>query len=664
MLRKPFGMLLWLLFVTLMTGFLTASSILWYSTSQLAASLNKSHTAIAVRTDPGIVVHPRKRNAEWEVDFRQFTEKDVQALSAMEGLKAVRSHTLTGGSSPAFLPVIEIRREFSWRANGVISPYYNAVFYGRLVKKSKGTLRTEYMSRTLMDGENENDLFLLFELEEVLLLNDEFSEPLKNMRYIGGFSYALNLSEDPEAAAYFTEGGHYVVSGTFQPLASATGWSVSVKQKSSEWAAPRYFVIEGGRLTEKDGYLAFFSERDVPWSYGNNDETYANTAIPAVERWEGDPQTFFEDTQHDAWRTFRAAWEMQSHLLPVIGTDRLETVFAFLQGDAAMIEGRSFTEEEYASGARVMVISEIMANRAGLSVGDKIPLSQCLCGDSAELYLKYGYPLNNPMVDLFRQDRTYTEAEQFEIVGVYRQQAEWSGGTYSFTPNTVFIPRSAQIEGGFGTIAQSEQQTPDGLTDMYGMYLSLELENGNVEEFQLALEQSPYSGQFYVYDQGYEAVQKDVNGLTASMARLLWIVAGGWVLLLILYLLMYQSSQKKNIGIMRSLGTPPAKAALYLAGSGLLVAGIGIVIGTLLSRFALEVVQEHVLSDMLAMIDRTSSGMTVISDEMLTEMVQSSVPPASTTWLVALLQFVMMGAAILIHAAILSHMPPRRLSEG
>ena len=94
-------MLLWLLFVTLMTGFLTASSILWYSTSQLAASLNKSHTAIAVRTDPGIVVHPRKRNAEWEVDFRQFTEKDVQTLSAMEGVKAVRSHTLTGGSSPA-----------------------------------------------------------------------------------------------------------------------------------------------------------------------------------------------------------------------------------------------------------------------------------------------------------------------------------------------------------------------------------------------------------------------------------------------------------------------------------------------------------------------------------------------------------------------------------
>ncbi len=665
--RKPFSMLLWLLFVTLMTGFLTASSTMWYSTAQLAATLNKSHTAIAVRTDPGIVVHPRKRNAEWKVDFRQFTEKDVQTLSAMKGVKAVRSHTLTGGSSPAFLPITEIRRELSWQASGDISPYYNAVFFGRLVKKSKGTMRTEYMYKTVIDGQDENDLFLLFELEDVLLLNDEFSEPLKNMEYAGGFSYALNLSENPSAAEYFKEGEHYVVSGTFEPLASETGWGVFVKPKGNEWVVPRYFAIEGGRLSEKDGYLVTVSGRDVPWSHGSKDGAYADTEIPAVERWDYDPQTFFEETPHDIWRTFREAWEMQSHTLPVIGTERLETVFEFLQGDAAIIEGRGFTEEEYATGARVMVISEVMANRSGLSVGDTVPMSQCLCTDDAETRLKNGYPLNNPVVNRFRTDRKYSAAEPFEIVGIFRQQAEWSTGTYAFTPNTVFIPRSAQIEGGFGSIVretQPESQTPDGQTDMYGMYLSLELENGNIEEFQLALEQSPYSGQFYVYDQGYEAVQKDINGLTASMASLLWIAIGGWILLLILYLLMYQSSQKKNICTMRSLGAPSSKAAAYLSISGLLVAVIGIVIGTVLSRVALEVIQERVLSEMLAMIDKTSSSALVLSDEMLTEMVRNSVPITRTTCLIAISEFGVMGAAILIHAAVMSHMPLRRLSEG
>ena len=212
---------------------------------------------------------------------------------------------------------------------------------------------------------------------------------------------------------------------------------------------------------------------------------------------------------------------------------------------------------------------------------------------------------------------------------------------------------------------QTEQGSPDGRSDVYGMYLSLELENGNVEEFQLALEQSPYSGQFYVYDQGYEAVQKDVNGLTVSVKRLLWIAIGGWVLLLIRYLLMYQSSQKKNVGIMRSLGAQPAKAAAYLAVSGILVAVVGVAVGTILSRVALEAVQERVLSDMLGMIDRTAAGgALVISDEMLTEMVQNSIPPMSTTALIALSELGVMSAAILIHAAILSHMPPRTLSEG
>ena len=661
-------MLLWLLFVMLMTGFLTASATLWYSTAKLADTLDKSHTAIAVRSDPGVVVHPRKRNAEWEVDFRQFTEEDVQALSAMDGVKAVRSHTLTGGSSPAFLPVTEIKREFSWWANGDISPYYNAVFSGRLVKKSKGSMQTEYQYRTIIDGQDENDLFLLFELEDVLLLNGEFNEPLRNMNYVGGFSYALNLSEDPEATSYFVEGERYIVSGTFEPLSHATGWGVTLNKERSEWAFPRYFVIEGGRLTQKDGYFETVAERDVPWSYGNKEETYSDLAYPAVERWDGDPQTFFEETPHDAWRVFRDAWELQSRTLLVIGTERLETVFAFLQGDAVIIAGRSFTDAEYETGAKVMVISEIMENRTGLSVGDTVSLSQCLCADDAEMRRQNGYPLNNPAADRFRVDKAYTEAEPFEIVGVYRQQAEWSQGTYAFTPNTVFIPRGAQIAGGFGAIEdepQTEQGSPDGRSDVYGMYLSLELENGNVEEFQLALEQSPYSGQFYVYDQGYEAVQKDVNGLTVSVKRLLWIAIGGWVLLLILYLLMYQSSQKKNVGIMRSLGAQPAKAAAYLALSGILVAAVGVAVGTILSRVALEAVQERVLSDMFGMIDRTAAGgALVISDEMLTEMVQNSIPPMRTTALIALSELGVMSAAILIHAAILSHMPPRTLSEG
>lgn len=662
--RRPLSTLLWLVFAALMTGFLTTAATLWYSASQLAKTLDRSHTAIAVRSDPGVVVHPRKRNAEWEVDFRSFTEKDVEALAEMEGVKAVRTHTLTGGSSPAFLPITEVRRENSWFANGDISPYYNAVFAGKLVGIKKGTILTEYAYRTIHDGADENDRFLLFELEDVLLLNEGFLEPLKNMQYVCGFSYAVNLGEDPDAETFFTVGEHYVVSGTIEPLVRTSDWSISLVPNRSTFYPSQYFVIEGGKLAQKDGYLERVGERDVPWSYETRDESEpARTAVPAAAHLEGDPQTFFENTPYEAWRTYRDAWELQAHALPVIGTDRLETVSAFLTGDAAILDGRSFTDEEYVSGAQVMLISEKMANRAGLSVGDTIPLSQFLMPEKTAETLRRGSPLNNPVVDLFAIDRTYTDAEPFEIVGIYRLQAEWSNGTYAFTANTVFIPKGAQIAGGFGTPgAGTDGAESDGCSDVYGIYLSLELQNGSVEEFQLALDQSPYAGQFYVYDQGYETVQKDINGLKDGTAQLVWIAAGGWILLLILYLLMYQSAQRRNIGVMRSLGASPGRVGLYLAAGGIVVAIAGVAIGTVLSRIVLEAVETRVLNDMLGMVDHAAGA--VLSDEALESMVKNSVPSLKTTVLVALAQLGVMSAAIGVHAGFLSRIPPRRLSEG
>ena len=662
--RKPFSTLLWLVFVALMTGFLSAAVTLWYSASRLAKTLDRSHTAIAVRSDPGVVVHPRKRNAEWEVDFRSFTERDAAALAETEGVKAIRTHTLTGGSSPAFLPITEIRREFSWFPNGDISPYYDAVFAGKLVEIKKGTIRNEYNYQTIFDGSDQNDRFLLFELEDALLLNDEFAEPLKNMRYVGGFSYAVNLGGDPDAESFFTVGEHYVVSGTFEPRARTSDWATLLNPDLSSFVPPQYFIIEGGTLARRDGYLERVGGRDVPWSYEMRDGSEsAQTAVPAAAHLEGDAKTFFEDTPYDAWRTYRDAWELQAHALPVIGTERVETVTAFLTGDAAILDGRSFTDEEYETGAHVMLISEKEANRAGLSVGDTVSLSQFLMPEKTAETLRSGLPLNNPVVDPFAIDRAYADAEPFEIVGIYRLQAEWSSGTYAFTANTVFIPKRAQIAGGFGTLgAGTDDAEPDGRSDVYGIYLSLELQNGSVEEFQLALDQSPYAGQFYVYDQGYEAVQKDINGLKDGTARLLWIAAGGWILLLILYLLMYQSAQRRNIGVMRSLGASPGRVGWYLAAGGILVAIAGVAIGTVLSRIVLESVESRVLNDMLGMVDRTAGA--VLSDEALESMVKNSVPSLKTAVLVALAQLGVMSAAIGVHAGFLSRIPPRRLSEG
>ena len=638
--RKPLTTALWLIFAAVMTGFLTSAAALWLSSRQLARTLDESHTAIAVRSDPGIVIHRRlDGGVTWSVDERVFTAEDAAALEAMEGVKDVRSHVLTGGTSDGFSPIVDIRRELSWRANGEIGPYYNAAFAGELVK-----------TRT------EADSFY----SSVLLLNPEFDEPLKNLRRSGGFIYKIDLGEDPDAARYFTEGDRYVVSGTFEPMVQEH-WNIHLDGQESRFA-PSYFVLDGGALTVQEGYLESLSARNMVWSVekgGYVYETVTGSVFPAAERWEGDPSRFFDETPHDAWRVYRDAWERQNHALPVIGTDRLEAMFAFLHGDAIIIDGRAFTPEEYETGAKVLILSETMAARSGLQVGDTLTLSQYLLPDEQRIATEVGESKNNPVISYLNMDVKYGPEEAFTLVGIYRQQAAWSKDTYAFTPNTVFTPRKTQIHGGYGTIDAGFSK------DIYGIYISLELVNGSVEEFLLALEQSPYAGQFYAFDQGFEAVQKDINGLSETTGRLLWIAAGGWMLLLLLYLLIYQSAQRRNLGVMRSLGVPPGRAAAYLWGSGMAVALCGIALGVLVCRVALAAVQEHVLADMLGAIDRTAyGGALVISEEVLKSMVAESGPGTEAQVLMALGEAGVMGLLTLIHACILCQREPRRLMEG
>ena len=653
--RKPLTTLLWLLFVTLMTGFLSAAAALWYSTAQLAETLDRSHTAIAVRTDPGVSAIRGRKGVVWEVNARAFDTTDAEALAALDGVKAVRSHTVTGASSPSFYPIVGVQRAKSWRSPGPRSPYSNAVFAGMLVQKR----RADTYYGMGVGNESDSDLLLLFAIDEVLLLNREYDEPLQNLLYKGGFSFRIALDKDPEAEAYFVEGERYVLGGYFDPLIMHQ-WNTGINGEQS-WGGNLYFVLDAGKGTFADGFL-YGQSRKVEWSEEQRKWLFTEDpecTFPAAEKLTGDAASFFETTPHEAWRTFYEAWQMQNHSVPVIGTDRLETVYQFLTGDAFIIDGRSFTQEEYETGAKVLIVSEQIAQRGEIAIGDRIPFSQYLLNVAVEP----GASMHNPYVDDMRNGVTYTDAEPYTVVGIYRQVADWTYGAYAFSPNTVFMPRSAQISGGFGEILPPVKDGAEP-ADVYGLCLSLELVNGREEDFLLALEKSTYIGQFYAYDQGFEAVQRDLNGLALSASRLIWIAIGGWVLLLFLYLLMYQSAQKKNLGVMRSLGAAPAQATAYLFFGGFCTATLGIALGTVLSRVALGFVQERVLGEMLGAIDRTAyGGALLISEESIKAMVESSTPSATALVLLGGAELLLMSLLLLVHAAILSGRGARRLSE-
>lgn len=631
--RTPVTTVLWFLIIVLMTGFLTVGSTLYYSSETMTKRLDEQNTAIAVRTDPEVLMDGYIPTVE-----RRFTSADVAALEALDSVKAVRNHTLTVGFCESFLPITDTNKYMSWRSPGVMEPYYNMVLSGTVT----GTKLRE------------NRLVIWVRIEEALLINRELQPLVDVLKYVGVFVVEMDVSECPEAAERFTVGERYVFSGPFDP-----------RKVGSAESSGKLYVMNAGRVFMEDGVLCGVPAGLPMPSQMPAGEQYIHYSYPVAEELSGNAEDFFDATKHSIWRDLRDAWQRQNHTLPVIGTDRLESMYVFVRGEATIIDGRSFTEEEYTSGAKAVIISERIASRGGLSVGDRITIRQSLCAGDANLFTNpstaadRGSVLRNPNIDLLDLNTEYASPEEFEIVGIYRLLADWSQGTYAITPNTVFIPRTAQLEGAFGAIPDAGEPSFK-TTDIYGIYLSVELNNGSVENFRLAMSDSPYTGQFYAFDQGFESVYRNLNGLAVISRWLFYIAVAGWLLLLMMFLLMYQARQKHNLGVLLSLGAEPRSVVWYLAGSGGLVALAGVCIGAVINEIVLNIVQSRILAEVLRGIDASLESASMI-EETLTELIAQSIPGLSTHLMLAGCQLILMQIFIVIQAIWLSKQNPRAL---
>ena len=638
LLRRPVTSLLWLLLCGAVSAFLLLGISLWYSTTRLSRTLDENHTAIAVRTDPSSTGEPRC-----------FTLEDKAFFENMDSVKAVRSHTVSAATSPVFSPVTEINKNRSFRSNGNPLPYCLTTFiiYLNNVEERNDALYLDIiLARTLLIGED----YVQNEIQALA----EYRKQMTGM---------VQLAGGRDAVDFFQKENVYIMNGYFDPgirFSNSRDFPVSIRY-------PGALLLNLGFARQEGEYLMGYlptTETDASGAAVLN-ETYA---FPAAQKIDVGSYEEILAYEPDAfWNSYQEKWEIQQHSLPVIGTDHLESMYEFLTGQAYIMEGRSFTAEEYQNGDRVLLLSEKMAARGDLHVGDTINLRQYLGAFENPGAMSYGSsftrpgaPRNNPTVDLFSPLQEYGAEEEFTLVGIYKMVGEWSRGTYDFTPNTVFMPRKAQIPGGLGTIPAEK-----GGDDIYGLELSIELQNGRENDFLLELDKSPYAGQFYAFDQGYEDVQKSINSMAVSMSRLLVLSACGFVIFLILYLLMFQAGEKKNLGTMRSLGCSPRKAGGYLFGGGFLIALAGVVIGSAAGGVIMKLVQNRILQDALASIDTAARGFSnTLTEISLADMVRESSLSTEMLMLLAAAELVLFAVLLAVQAGRLAGQDPRRLMEG
>ena len=654
--RSPVTTVLWTILLTVMALMISVGSALMYSSGSMAGILDQYHTSIAVSTDQSEYEEVWDGMTVWVAEDMKLFQEDIDYLKNLDSVEEVYFQTLTGGYCPDFIPALGAERY-----SNINETYYNVMVAGKVVKilQMQDEGYTYDMTNIgLSDQEPLIQCYLEIEVEEILHANSS---------YLRGDETHMNVSLQlvgQEAMDYIQEGQRYLFFGECDPRDSFYPDVPGMRGlKKLNMRFPTAY---------RNGQLDQLVYEEILLG---DDMTFGD---PFMAKLEGTVEEFLADPDNGAWVQMADSWDKLQHSLPVIGTDAVECMYAFVDKRATLEEGRFFTQEEYDTGAKVCMLSHSLAARSGIQVGDTITLSQFLCGNEPfddernSSLVAFTGMMNNPTCGAFVRDLEFeTENQEFTVVGLYRLSNEWEDTSYSFTPNTVFVPKLAQPEGAFGGMSGSAIQNVtdtdgkiysfstnnDGGT--FGIYLTLKLKNAEVNAFKAAIAQTEFADRFITKDQGYEKVLVGLNALSASALKLMAAVGAGWLLLVGLYLLLYQGSQRKNLGIMRSQGAVPSMARNYLFGSGMALAVVGICIGTTASIAVIGYVQRSLVTS--AFGQAVLDGGTILNQEVLEALIHQSQLPGWMLILTALAQAALFALILWIQAALMAGKPPRKL---
>lgn len=708
--RRPVTTALWLVVLMAMSLLLNVGAGVVHSAQELPAVIDQHHTTIAVQKTRVEKVG----DATWRHYPIELTQAEIDELAAMDMVESVDLRTLTGAYIPELtsrlglrpwgdLCAMDVDQYATWFANDA---YKGVVLLGKVEQAWMDPYDHTYDFDLSQVGGPElcqvREMYALLNIEQVVAGHpDNYYFPNDTYSQYNGKVIVSYPVYDTEGENLFQVGETYIVHGNYDQLCST---------RSGDRNAPMSphlnteFILDPNNSTEgflRGNEIVSYDSCTRESNINPAEVTMDNRGIwkitslsqevtPLAARVDGTLEEFLADPANAHWVETIQKREMILHSFPVLGTQALESMYVFLNNKASIVDGRMFSDGEYENGERVCVISESVALAAGVQVGDKLSFSQFLCGtdyETGNYSVDEGYThgtLNNPSIGFMPlKNGLVTEDESFEVVGIYRLENEWENTDYSISPNTVFIPQKAQIEGGFGGVSYAGNVTntvyktyADGSWEVTeetnlvlvnngvtGIYFSLVLENGRMEDFQQAISESTLADRtFLTFDQGYEAALESVQAVPEAAKKLFMMAAGGWALLLAVYVLLYQSTQRKNLGIMRSLGASTVRGAFYLFGSGMLLAAVGIGAGAAISGWVMELVQDKLFGLTLTQAGMLGhSGGMALSQEALTDMLSQSRLPSQTVLLLAGVQLGIIAFVLLTHAVLLTHKRPRKL---
>lgn len=332
---------------------------------------------------------------------------------------------------------------------------------------------------------------------------------------------------------------------------------------------------------------------DGEWVYEITDEIsyvdqYGHTVIisrdekarlyraPTMARLTGSAEDFLASEDGALWAEALNNVQVNNHAFAFLGVDRLGYIENFDRCEAQIIQGRDFTAEELEAGARVCVISKQLAEANDLTVGDTIEPQFY----DPDMGLKYQLSMSNngflpkPLY-YFVNTTQLQDAQSYTVVGIYEQndptpslfdQYGEHDNPYGFTSNTIFAPKTSIDAATY--------------TSESGLFKTAVLQNGALEEFQLAAIEADLGEVFQYTDNGYSAVEGSLATYQENAFRALSVGMTVYGVLLLLFLILFPAREGNVLLTMEALGTERSRRNWYLLRSSLGLLIPGTVIGT------------------------------------------------------------------------------------
>lgn len=257
---------------------------------------------------------------------------------------------------------------------------------------------------------------------------------------------------------------------------------------------------------------------------------------------------FYDSPIGRRWLNIIATWDNLRHTFPVTGTNDIYLMMAFYNGNAYISQGREFTEEEYARGDRVCLVSDVFAQREGLAIGDELPLAlqyanyRRTAGRAFSTNTAAAFTLINAKGEIY----PIFEEGNYKIVGMYGGQTGLRD-EYGLGYNEIIIPSRSVKNSDADNILESGP--------MMGSNTSFRIANGTIDEYMEKWNRLQIPNvEITFYDRGYSELEANINNMK-YMARLLIVMGVSMVLMVLGYFSwLFILKQKERTAVERCLG--------------------------------------------------------------------------------------------------------------